>query len=126
MDVSFPSPAEELVVLDWRVRSDAPMVVTEDAFVWVRGHEDAGAYWVLTMLYRNPKDENSWHSAVVNDVPIEPEARFDHPPTNGEVAEFLEHTTWSWHQRSPEDTAGKRCDAAWTRVIGAPPPANVP
>ena len=126
MNASFTSPADELVVLDWRVRSDSPMIATEDAFVWARGHEEAGAYWVLTTLYRNPKNENSWHLAVVDDAPIVPDMRFDHPPTNADVTDFLQHTTWGWHERSPEDTAGKRCDAAWTRVIGAPPPADTP
>jgi hypothetical protein len=124
MDASFTQPADELVVLDWRVRSDAPVLVTEDAFVWYRGHDDAGAYWALTTLYRNPRDENSWHLAVVDDAPIEPQVRFDHPPANDEVTEFLSHTTWGWHPRPPEETAGRRCDAAWARVIGAPPPAK--
>jgi hypothetical protein len=113
--------ADQLVVLDWRTKSDDRPLVVDEALVWQRGHDDAGLWWFLATLYRHPKEDNVFQLAVVNDAPIVPEKRFDHPPNASEVADFLKATTWGWRDDSFKQSAGRRCTEVWARVIGLPP-----
>lgn len=120
MNHDFTMPIDELVVLDWKQRADSRPLVVDDAFVWARGHEGARAYWFLATLYRHPKDENKWRLAVVYDAPIVPEKMFEHAPTTADADTFLKNTTWADRDDSFKQTGGRRCNAAWSRLVDAP------
>ncbi len=121
VDRALDQKGGDIQILAWRQKSDDRPLYVDEALVWQHG--EAG--WTLAQVYRHPKEDNAFHLSIVCDAPYQPEKSYDHAPKVKDVKDFLKNTTWADGLVGFKLDAGKACTDNWSRVIGAPPPANV-
>ena len=122
-EAQSPNKQVTAKILAWGVKVDERPLYVESALLWVRVQQPGGRdQWMLAKVFRHPRSGPgaTWQLAIVFDAPQNPLVSYNHPPTNKDVARFIEESWWNDGMAGFQELGAGVSRNGWEIAIGEP------